>query len=58
MPSSFEGLKYEDTELEVVADVEIELELGADLEVVTELEAEMVVQLRQEWKFEIGEFAE
>ena len=41
-----------------MADVEIELELGADLEVVTELEAEMVVQLRQEWKLEIGEFAE
>ena len=41
-----------------MADVEIELELGADFEVVTELEAEMVVQLRQEWKFEIGEFAE
>ncbi|XP_048596387.1 uncharacterized protein LOC125578133 [Brassica napus] len=39
-------------------DVEIELELGADLEVVTELEAGMVVQLRQEWKLEIGEFAE
>ncbi|KAF3493042.1 hypothetical protein DY000_02055154 [Brassica cretica] len=46
------------TELEVVADDEIELELGADLDVVTELEAEMVVQLRQKWKLEIGEFAE
>ncbi|KAG2257726.1 hypothetical protein Bca52824_077020 [Brassica carinata] len=46
------------TDLELVADVEIELELGADLEVVTELEAEMVVQLGQEWKLEIGEFAE
>ncbi|KAL0652195.1 hypothetical protein Bca4012_094886 [Brassica carinata] len=48
----------QNTDLELVADVEIELELGADLEVVTELEAEMVVQLGQEWKLEIGEFAE
>ena len=41
-----------------MADVEIELELGADVEVVTELEAEMVVQFWQDWKLEIGEFAE
>ena len=41
-----------------MADVEIELEVGADLEGVTELEALLVVPLRQEWKLEIGEFAE